>query len=132
MSRPRAWTWIRCGTARKGDAHHGSERHESPSTAKPRTMAGSRQSQATTPLRRQAGGLTESLRPARPLLEGYCGPGGQVDDLDVSIEVVAPPPVAAAVRSAIDASHHARRCGFLPSICHLLLGNQTERAGTWW
>ena len=51
--------------------------------------------------------LDRVLAAARPLLERYCEPGGQVDDLDVSIEVVAPPPVAAAVRSALDASHHA-------------------------
>ena len=58
---------------------------------------------ATTSSRR----LDRVLAAARPLLERYCEPGGQVDDLDVSIEVVAPPPVAAAVRRALDASRHA-------------------------
>ncbi|MDH3366917.1 MAG: hypothetical protein OEO17_03660 [Gemmatimonadota bacterium] len=51
--------------------------------------------------------LDRAADAARPLLERYCAPGGSVDDLAVSVRVVAPPPVAAAVRRAIEASESA-------------------------
>ena len=52
--------------------------------------------------------LDRVLAAARPLLERYCEPSGQVNDLDVTIEVVAPPPVAAAVRAWASANRQHR------------------------